>query len=309
VSFTYIHIINQFKVSEDLEVYEFDYEDNYILQETCDVLQPVIFQRYEKMVLPCFENYKQILNLKDASDYYRESVCFDSIQSIELPCKSLIELFDTDTVGHYFTEGNQSFIDEIGLLKQISNLDKELKPNFTFKSYYDFIMGSLNTCTPLRFHKSTRKYLYVVNGSISIKMCSYKFTKYLHLIKDYELLDFRSPVNPWLYEQLSNQYKTDLENIQFIDFIVPEGHILYIPRYWWYSIKFTEKNTNIIEYNYSTFVNSISHIDDIGKNYLQNQNIITYYKNKKTLLQEPGIVTNEVVNDDKNEITEEILKS
>ena len=40
----YIHIINQFKTSEDLEVYEMDYTNNIHLQEVCDIKQPVLFE-------------------------------------------------------------------------------------------------------------------------------------------------------------------------------------------------------------------------------------------------------------------------
>lgn len=70
VCFCYIHVVNQFKTSEDLEIYEFDYKDNENLQETCNVLQPVIFKRDNKLTLPYLDNYKQLLSLKDAFDYY-----------------------------------------------------------------------------------------------------------------------------------------------------------------------------------------------------------------------------------------------
>ena len=39
----YIYIIDQYKTSDDLEIYEFDYKNNSHLQEACDVRQPMLF--------------------------------------------------------------------------------------------------------------------------------------------------------------------------------------------------------------------------------------------------------------------------
>jgi hypothetical protein len=289
-----MHIVNQYKTSIDNEIYEFDYIDNANLQETCDVLQPVIFKRNKLLSLPCLDNYRQILNLKDSRDYYKN---LDSVESIELPCKSLLELLKTDDVGHYFSENNQSFIEESGIYKNISLLDEELQPKFTAAKNYDILMGSVNTSFPLRYHKNTRKYLYVVNGSVKIKMCSRNFSKYLHLIEDFESLEFVSPINPWTKEQTYQEYVDDLENVQFLEFEIPVGHILYVPNYWFYSVKFTEPDTKIVEYNYSTIMNRIAHIDDLGKYYLQNQNIVNQFtKSIESSVSKEETVQKEIIN-------------
>ena len=39
----YIHVIHQYKKSEDLEIYELDYKNNQYLQDVCNVKQPSIF--------------------------------------------------------------------------------------------------------------------------------------------------------------------------------------------------------------------------------------------------------------------------
>ena len=43
ILFMYIHIVNQYKTSEDLEIYEMDYVSNAHLQEVCSIKQPVLF--------------------------------------------------------------------------------------------------------------------------------------------------------------------------------------------------------------------------------------------------------------------------
>ena len=40
----YIHIVHQYKTSEDLEIYEFDYENTEHLQEVCNIKQPAVFK-------------------------------------------------------------------------------------------------------------------------------------------------------------------------------------------------------------------------------------------------------------------------
>jgi len=51
----YVHIINQLKTSEDLEVYEMDYTTNQYLQEVCNIKQPVLFN-YDSVSPDFYEN-------------------------------------------------------------------------------------------------------------------------------------------------------------------------------------------------------------------------------------------------------------
>ena len=43
ILFIYIHMIDQFKKSNDLELYEMDYTSNNDLNETCNIKQPIVF--------------------------------------------------------------------------------------------------------------------------------------------------------------------------------------------------------------------------------------------------------------------------
>jgi len=44
ILFMFVHLVQQYKRSEDLEVYEMDFTDNQHLQEVCDIKQPVLFE-------------------------------------------------------------------------------------------------------------------------------------------------------------------------------------------------------------------------------------------------------------------------
>ena len=57
-----------------------------------------------------------------------------------------------------------------------------------------------------------------------------------------------------------------------LEFTLTPGKTLYIPAYWWYSIKFN-KNTSISCFNYRTYMNNIAVAPYIGMHALQIQNV------------------------------------
>lgn len=274
VSICYVHIVNEYKLSEDLEVYEMDYSNNKNLQETCNIKQPVIFKRNKKIVFPSLEKFKQTLMIKDLNDYYEKHET--SVRSIELPCSSFLQLLKTDTTSRYFSENNQSFIDEAGIQKIFSHLDLELKPDYSVQSNYDILLASTGACTPFRYHTSSRKYLYVVNGSIRMKMASNKYSKYLDEVRDFENLEFKSHINVWEDKDNSN-----IDKIQFVEFDVPSGHIVYIPPFWRYSIKYTEVGAIILENSYSSLINKVAFIGDSIRYHFQQHITTKDYKESK----------------------------
>jgi hypothetical protein len=244
-----------------------DYSNNENLQETCNVKQPVIFKRNKTIVFPTLEKFKQTLLIKDLNDYYEKQE--RSVRSIELPCSYFLQLLKTDTTSRYFSENNQSFIDE----KIFTHLDLELRPKYSIQSNYDILLASTGACTPFRYHTNSRKFLYVVKGSIRVKMASNKYSKYLDEIKDYENLEFKSHINVWEEKDSSN-----IDKIQFVEFDVPLGHIVHIPPFWRYSLKYTEIDTIILENTYSSLINKVAFLNDSMRYYLQQHNTIKEFK-------------------------------
>jgi hypothetical protein len=265
--------LNEYKTSEDLEVYEIDYQTNDLLQDTCEIKQPVIFERQSKIDFPSLESFKQTVEIKDLNDYNENNI---SVDSIELPCSTFLQLIQNDSSSRYFSENNQTFIDESGLQKFFQSLDNELKPKNILSIKHDILLASNGVCTPFRYHTDSRRFINVVNGSIKIKMTSKKYTKYLDEIKDYENLEFSSRVNVWNVD--GNTNITD--KIQFIEFDVPCGSIVYIPPFWWFSIKYQENETIMLECRYSNICNKVAFIFDSFYHYIEEYNIIRNYKRK-----------------------------
>jgi hypothetical protein len=131
------------------------------------------------------------------------------------------------------------------------------------------MMGSAQTCTPFRYEINYRNFLLLTEGSAQIKLAPPHSTKYLYPIYDYENFEFKSPVNPWSPQP---KYSADFEKIKCLEFTLTPGKTLFIPAYWWYSIKFS-KNTSISCFNYRTYMNNIAVLPYIGMHALQIQNV------------------------------------
>jgi len=255
-----------------------DYSTNDHLQEVCDVKQPVLFE-YQS-VNPDFFNkitydtlsedqYSNIdIKVKDINDYWNSD---DAIDYVVLQYQTGTNLMRTDPKSKYFTENNEDFLEDSGLLKIMQSNDTNIKPGFTAISKYDICTASKETVTPLRYHTYNRHFLCVNTGKIRVKMTPWKTTKYLYQNKDFENYEFRSPVNVWKPQK---KYMHEMDKIKFLEFEVVEGHMLFVPPYWWYSIQYTsEVDALVCCFTYSSVMNCISNLPDLTKYYLQQHNI------------------------------------
>lgn len=275
VLFLYVYVMNQFKKSEDLDIYEMDYSSNQHLQEICEIRQPVLFNFFavdpnlfydlSHRSITKYGSYD--VKIKDAHDYYKEG---KNVDAVALSLTSTLNLFENDNAAHFFSEDNEEFLDESGILKIVQSMDDFLKPDFTIRRNYDLCFGSANSVTPLRYHTNYRQYLCVTTGKIHVKMTPWKSHKYLHPIVDYENYEFRSPVHP---VNPQDHFVKDYEKTKFIEFDVLKGYVLYIPPYWWYSIEYSEANTFVAGVSYTTMMNCVSNLPNLTIHWLQRQNI------------------------------------
>jgi hypothetical protein len=288
ILFLYIHIINQLKTSEDLEIYEMDYSTNSQLQEVCEVKQPVLFE-FQSVYPDIYENLSKEeifskygsydVKIKDTRDYNQST---ESIDYVVLSLQSSQNLVESDSGSHYFSENNEELVNESGLSSEYKEIDTYLKPSFTLQSKYDIMFGSQNTATPLRYHLNYRQFFIVKSGKIHVKMTPMKSKKYLKPIKDYDNYEFRSPINVWNPQP---EYLHEMDKLKFLEFDVHAGHVLYIPAYWWYSIKY-EKDAFIYSATYNSVMNCIAHLPQWVLYFLQQHNIYKKIAKTKNLQQE-----------------------
>ena len=279
ILFFYLHVHFHLKTSNDLEIYEIEQASKDKMEEICDLRQPVLFdcdEDTEKITrttnksylldnYPIFEvKIRENMKTKETKETKENENLF-----LPLPLHIASKLFNDDKNATYFSEGNGDFLLETGAQKNMSYNDEFLRPFLVSNCNYDVLMGSANVETPLRYEINYRNYFLVTQGSVKVKLTPPKSGRYLYPIKDYENLEFRSPVNPW---DPQTRFRADFDKVKCLEIVLTPGKFLFIPSYWWYSFKFNE-NTSISSFKYRTYMNNIAISPHIFMYALQNQNV------------------------------------
>jgi hypothetical protein len=305
VLFIYLHVQFHLKTSEDLEMYEVEQPSKDKLEEICDLRQPVLFD-FDCQKIVESSNKSYIANNYNAFEIKIRNVKDTDPNSelyIPLPLHAANKLFNEDTNSTYFSENNNEFLEETGVIKSLKYNDEFLRPYMVSNCNYDIMMGSANTCSPFRYEINYRNYYLLTEGSAQIKLAPPHSIRYLYPNYDYENFEFRSPVDPWSPQP---KYIADFDKMKCLEFTLTPGKTLYIPAYWWYSIKFN-KNTSISCFNYRTYMNNIAVAPYIGMHALQIQNVKRNIVKKASIdeLNNPEINKSQIP--EKQEIQEKLV--
>jgi hypothetical protein len=265
--------VYQLKISNDLEIYQIEHVPKEKLEEICDMRQPVLLSFYCPDVMNTIQKNKisssfptfdiQIRNTT------REKEADTEEMYIPLPFQKACELFQKDKQQKYFSEKNADFLEETGIAKIMKYNDEYLRPCMLMNSKYDMIFSSDGCETPFRYEINYRNFFMVTEGRVRIKLTPPSSTKYLHRKYDYENFEFRSPIHPW---NIQSEFSLDFQKINCLEIVVPMGKTIYIPAYWWYSMKM-EKETTIACFRYRTYMNNLAITPFIFMSMLQMQNI------------------------------------
>jgi hypothetical protein len=302
VLFLYLHIHFHMKRSNDLEVYEIEQPSKQRLEEVCDIRQPTTFEYYNEHLLTALSyhgittNYRafdiQVRDVSIATTTTATATATEKSQKgtdntnntvlyIPVTLKIAHEVFQKDSEAKYISENNTDFIDETGLVKVFQLNDDFLRPYMVSTCMYDVMMASVTTTTPLRYEVNYRNYFLVTQGRAKILLIPPKDSKYLYPINDYDVFEFRSPVNPW---KVQPEYQDDFDKIKTLEVELFQGMIMYIPAYWWYSIQFVVPETSVCAFRYRTLMNSVSILPRVMMNILQNLNIKRDTLEKRTYI-------------------------
>ena len=279
VLFLYLHIHFHLKRSNDLEVYEIEQPSKQRLEEVCDIRQPTTFEYYNEQVLGQLSyqgihtNYRAFdINIRDVGKTKTQQKGTENEVVLYIPVTFKIahEVLKKDTEMKYISERNTDFIDDTGLIKIFQLNDEFLRPYMVSTCMYDIMMASIGTTTPLRYEVNYRNYFLVTQGSVKILLIPPKDTRYLYPINDYDILEFRSPVNPW---KVQPEYQDDFDKIKTLEVELFQGMVMFIPAYWWYSIQFNSHETSVCSFKYRTHMNTLAITPSLLLNLLQNMNI------------------------------------
>ena len=290
VLFLYLHIHFHLKRSNDLEVYEIEQPSKQRLEEVCDIRQPTTFEFSNEQLLTKLSyqgihtNYRAFdIHIRDVNKSGSSSAVDadtskspqkgtekESVLYIPVTFKIAHEVLKKDTETKYISECNADFIDETGLIKIFQLNDEFLRPYMVSTCMYDIMMASTGTTTPLRYEVNYRNYFLVTQGRIKILLIPPKDTRYLYPINDYDVLEFRSPVNPW---KVQPEYQDDFDKIKTLEVELFQGMVMFIPAFWWYSIQFIVHETSVCSFKYRTHMNTLAIAPQLTLNVLQNMNI------------------------------------
>jgi len=271
VLFLYIHMNFHLNTSNDLEVYTIENVSKDRLEEISNLKQPVLFN-YEN------ENLFDLLNIAKMEELYgafdvkvRNIVDKDSESEIYLPVilNEVVKIFQNKNNNKIIVENNQDFLEETGLLKTFRYNDSFLRPPLVSICKYDFMSGSEESHTPLRYNISHRNYYLVTGGEVNIKLIPPSNGKYLQKETDYDIFEFSSPINPW---DVQEKYKPEFDKVKVLDLNLKKGQIIQIPPYWWYSIQY-KKVSSICVFKYRTYMSTVSILPKLLLGLLQQQNI------------------------------------
>jgi len=260
----------QLRTSDDLEVYELDDSSKDRMEEICDMRQPVIFGFDNDAIVKytsrdyIASNYHAFeVKVRDANDIEGDNAC------LPLQLNHAIKLFEEDKTKAFFSENNSQFLQETGVIKNLQSNDEFIRPYMVASCEYDIMMGTTGGNTPLRYDVNYRNYYCVTQGKVEIKMIPPRSSKYLSAVNDYENFEFRSPINAWNVQSL---YASDFDKVKCLEVNLQVGQTIYIPAYWWYTIRFG-KNTSISCFRYRTYMNNVAILPKTIMYLLQNQNV------------------------------------
>ena len=269
VLFIYLHIYFHLKTSDDLEIFEVSNLSKDRLEEICNLRQPITFM----LDINCFEKLKlnEVLNSYGSFDIkVRDMSGNNSVIYLPYMFSKAIKLLEDDKKQLFFSEENSDFLEETSLIKNLKLNDAFLRPSNILFSKYDYMLGSKDSKTPLRYEQNFRNYLVILSGSATVKLTPPKNTKYLHTEKDYDNFEYISKINPW---NVQKEYEIEFDKVKCLDVELEESKLLFIPAYWWYSIKFNSSETVILAFKYTTYMNAAALIPEYFKYFLQKQNI------------------------------------
>ena len=266
--------------SDDLEVYTIENVSKDRLEEICNLKQPVLFDYSNENLLETV-NIGKMEELYGAFDVnFRNITKKDDKSEIYLPIllSEVVKLFQNKLNNKIIIENNSEFLKETGLLKIFRYNDSFLRPPLVSICKYDFMSGSEESYTPLRYNISHRNFYLVTSGKIKLKLIPPSNGKYLQKENDYDIFEFGSPVDPW---EVQDIYKPEFDKVKVLDLDLAKGQIINIPPYWWYSIKY-EKVSSICVFKYRTYMSTVSILPNLLMGLLQQQNIKREIANKIT---------------------------
>lgn len=248
----YIHIMFHLKTGDDMEVYETTIVSKNKLEDVCNLRQPVLFDYSNELLQQCTLDGLNEHNAFDINVYDDQHI------GVSLSLEQSQKLMKKKSYASYH---NESFLTETNMKRCFTQVDTLLRPAMMSFRQYDVLFGSEHYETRLKYTNKYRNYFIVTQGSVTLKLTPPRNTKYLEEVKMYDESDFYSSISPW----------KEVKRVKFLEITLTKDKLLFIPAYWWYSIRFG-KDACVCTLSYKTMMNSMATLPDTFRQMLQQQN-------------------------------------
>ena len=220
----YTHIRFHLKKNNELVVHDIRKPTKNDFERICDYMQPVKVRMGDELskISQLFTGTIHIRNVKKTPSY------------VSVDSETADRIFDQDKEQRYISERNT---------KKGEGCDSFLRPPLCSFHQFDYLRGSKGTATPFRYEHFNRHYLYVSEGTVKIRVATPNTSDVVDVINDTELFEFRTDVDPWTNDSLFRTKEVTLL----------KGDLLYIPAYWWHSIKYTTSASRVYVFKYHTY--------------------------------------------------------
>ncbi len=274
VLYLYMCIVHQIKVSNDVDVFHVAAVTKMQLEELADLRQPMVIEMpiagdEVDLVRGC--SHDRLLSMYPTFDLSVRNVaetCHAHAEElyVTLPFAACSHLLANDKAGEYISESNAAFLEDTATDRFIRERDMFLRPVCVSNLAYDVLIGSAGSHTPLRFHMNYRQYLSVAQGSVSVKLVAPKYSRYLGCFRDYVNGENRCTINPW-------DSNADLSRVKVLDLELLPGKLLYVPCYWFASVRFNLPHTTVVSLSYKTYMTCLAILPHVLMSLLQSQNV------------------------------------
>ena len=251
VVFIYLHVVFQWKTSNDLEVFDMEVlPDKKRLEELCNLRQPLLFEYHNEDFMKCSPTTL-------AESVFELNVVDPSNVAVPLKPVLALPLFKKSK---YYTANNHAFLKDSLLRRVYEQNDSHLKPPMTVQTNYDLIFGGKDATTPLKYTDCCRNYFMVNEGEVEVKIATPNSDRFLNVKKDYFKQEFYSETDPW----------AEQSKVKFLTLKLKKGQLFSLPAYWWYSFKLSEE-CFVCCFCYKTAMNVVATLPDIVLGIMQRQ--------------------------------------
>ena len=231
----YVHIRFHLKTNNELEVHEIRKPTKKVFEEICDYRQPVKMALGDELskIGDLFVGMIHIRNVEQKPSY------------VSVDAETAERIFDQDKRKRYISERNTK--------QGGGSADTFLRPPLCAFHQYDLLRGSAGAATPFRYELYYRHFLYVAEGAVKVRLATPNTGDLLKVTKDADIFEYRSDEDPWAP---SEAFRTK-------ELTLSKGDLLYVPAYWWYSVKYADVGDLVYAFKYHTYASACSIIPNL----------------------------------------------